>query len=65
MEKTGKLEFGPLASTLMACPDPQMTQEGSAFQVLTGEVSFSLTGNLLTIFDYSGDLALILTRAVN
>jgi heat shock protein HslJ len=36
--KGGKLVFGLLASTLMACPEPQMTQEGSAFQVLTGTV---------------------------
>jgi heat shock protein HslJ len=63
--KDGKLTFGPLASTLMACPGPQMTQEGSAFQILAGTVSFILSGNSLTIFDRSGANALTLLKVVN
>jgi heat shock protein HslJ len=59
-----KLVFGPLASTLMACPDPQMTQEGSAFQVLTGTVRFTMVGNTLMIYDISGTVALTLSRVV-
>jgi heat shock protein HslJ len=60
--KDGKLVFSPLASTLMACPDPQMTQEGSAFRVLTGTVRFLLSGNTLTTYDVSGTSALTLSR---
>jgi heat shock protein HslJ len=61
----GKLDFGPLASTMMACQEPQMTQESSAFLVLTGTVRFTLDGSTLTIFDTSGANALTLSRVVN
>jgi heat shock protein HslJ len=61
----GKLDFGPLASTLMACPEPQMTQEGTAIQVLTGTARFTLDGSTLTIYDTSGANALMLSRVVN
>jgi heat shock protein HslJ len=60
--KDGNLAFGPLASTLMACPDAQMTQEGSAYQVLTGSVRFELTGTALTIHDASGEISLTLSE---
>jgi heat shock protein HslJ len=63
--KDGKLEFGALTSTLMACPDTQMVQEGIAFQVLAGTVSFSLAGDLLTVYDSTGKFALKLSRVVN
>ncbi len=63
--KDGKLVFGPLASTLMACPELQMTQEGSTFQVLTGTVLFTMTGNTLTIYAAGGAVALTLSRVVN
>ena len=63
--KDGNIVFGPLASTLMACPDPQMTQEGTAFQVLTGTVRFELTGSTLTIYDASGMLVLNLSQIDN
>jgi heat shock protein HslJ len=62
--RDGKLVFGPLASTLMACSNPQMTQEGSAFQVLTGTVRFTMVGNTLMIYDISGTVALTLSRVV-
>jgi len=60
--KDGNLVFSPLASTLMACPDRQMTQEGSAFRVLTGTVRFLVSGNTLTIYDVSEASALTLSR---
>ncbi len=63
--RDGNLVFGPLASTLMACPDPQMIQEGTAFKVLTGTVRFTLAGNSLTIYDAGGSLAVTLSRVVN
>ena len=64
-EKSGNIVFGPLASTLMACPEPQMTQEGTAFQVLTGMVRFELAGNTLTIYDASGAIAIALSQFEN
>jgi heat shock protein HslJ len=63
--KDGKLKFGALASTLMACLNPQMVQEGSAFLVLSGMVSFSMAGDLLTIYDSTGKLAIKLSRLLN
>ncbi len=48
--KDDKLVFGPLASTLMACSESLMTQEGTAFQVLTGTVKFIVEGDSLTIY---------------
>jgi heat shock protein HslJ len=60
--KDGKLVFGGLASTLMACPEPQMSQEGSAFQVLSGTVQFEISGSTLTIHDAAGSLALTLAQ---
>jgi heat shock protein HslJ len=60
--KGGNIVFGLLASTLMACPDPQMTQEGTAFQVLAGTVRFEITGTSLTIYDASGAMSLTLLQ---
>jgi heat shock protein HslJ len=62
--KGGKLEFGALAFTLMACPHLQMVQEGVAFQVLSGTASFSRAGNRLTIYDSTGEFALNLSRII-
>jgi heat shock protein HslJ len=65
-ELTGdKLVFGPMASTLMACPEAQMTQEGIAFQVMTGTAQFVVEGNSLKIYDASGAIALTLSRVGN
>jgi putative lipoprotein len=63
--KGDKLVFGSLASTLMACPEPQMTQESIAFQVLAGTVQFVMEGDSLTIYDASGTTALTLIRIGN
>jgi heat shock protein HslJ len=60
--KGGNIVFGLLASTLMACPDPQMTQEGTAFQVLTGTVRFEISGTTLTIYDASAPISLTLAQ---
>ena len=64
-EKGGNIVFGPLASTLMACPEPRMTQEGTAFQVLTGTVNFELAGNTLTIYGASGAIFITLSLIEN
>jgi heat shock protein HslJ len=64
-EKDGKLVFGPMASTLMACPEPLMTQEDTAFKVLTGTVPFIMSGSTLTIYDSSGTISLKLSRGAS
>jgi heat shock protein HslJ len=60
--KGDKITFDQLISTLMACPEPQMSQESAGFQVLTGTVKFQLDGNSLVIFDESGQNAIHLTK---
>jgi heat shock protein HslJ len=60
--KDGSIVFGLLASTLMECPEPQMTQEGTVFQVMIGTVRFEAAGNTLTIYDASGAIAITLSR---
>ncbi len=60
--KDDKLVFGPLASTLMACSKPLMTQEGAAFQVLTGTVRFIVEGDSLTIYAESDNTTLTFVR---
>jgi heat shock protein HslJ len=60
--KGDKITFDQLISTLMACPEPQMSQETAAFQVLSGTVRFELTDNSLVIFDESGQNAIHLTK---
>ena len=56
------IKFGPIMSTEMACPEPQMSQETSAFRVLSGTVSYLVEGNNLIISAESGDTELRLTR---
>jgi heat shock protein HslJ len=57
--KDGKIVFGMIAATLMACPEPQMTQEGTAFQVMNGTVGYEINGKTLTIS--AADNTVILT----
>ena len=45
----GQVTFNQLVSTLMACSDPLMSQEGSVFKVLDGTASFEIKGDTLTI----------------
>jgi len=44
-----QITFNSLASTLMACADPLMTQEATVFKVLDGSVSYKIDGDMLTI----------------
>ena len=44
-----QITFGPIASTLIACPDLQMAQEDTMHQVLTDTASFNIEGDTLTI----------------
>lgn len=44
-----QIKFSGLVSTLMACEEPLMTQEGTVFKVLNGTASYKIDGNTLTI----------------
>jgi heat shock protein HslJ len=63
--KSGKLVFGPIISTMMACPEPRMTQESTVLKVLSGTVDFDIAGDTLTIYDVSGAIAINLLKTVN
>jgi heat shock protein HslJ len=60
--KNGNLIFSQMISTMMACQEPQMTQETTALQVMNGTVPFQLTGNSLKIFDVSDVNAIEFTK---
>jgi heat shock protein HslJ len=47
--KGEQIIFDALSTTLMACPEPQMSQEQAAFLVLSGTVTYTIEGNTLTI----------------
>ena len=63
--KSGKIVYGSLSSTLMACPEPQMTQESTSFQVMTGAVRFEVKDNTLTIYDASGATSIQFSNVVS
>lgn len=44
-----QITFGPIISTLMACTDPIMAQEGTVTQVMNESASYKIEGNTLTI----------------
>jgi Heat shock protein len=58
--KEGKIVFGSLIATMMACPDAQMSQESAAFKALNSTVSYELGSGSLTITAADGT-RLILT----
>ena len=55
-----QITFDQIVSTLMACDDPRMAQEGAVHQVLTDTASFKIEGSTLTLTNH--DNALVLTR---
>lgn len=63
LQADGQINFGTIMSTLMACPDPQMAQEGATFQVLKGTAVYKLEGSTLTITSEDGKTVLVLTKA--
>ena len=60
--KGGKIEFGPLASTLMGCMDQIGEQESAVFGVFADTVSFELVGNTLTVTSADGSSVVVLGR---
>ena len=60
--KNDRIIFSDMHMTMMACPDPETTQESATLQVMTGTVRFHLDGNTLTIYAASGDNAILLSK---
>lgn len=56
-----QITFSELFSTLMACEEPLMSQEGAVFQVLNGGASFTIDGETLTITN--GEAVLVFTSS--
>lgn len=46
--------FGPLAGTMMACPDPGMAIEKAFLGALTGTLRYAISGDRLTLTPVSG-----------
>ena len=44
-----KITFSDVSSTLMACDDVRMAQEGAVSQVLSGTVEYTIKDNTLTL----------------
>jgi putative lipoprotein len=55
-----QVTFDQIVSTLMACDDARMTQEGAFHQVLTDTATFKIEGNTLTLAN--NDFVLVLAR---
>ena len=55
-----QVTFSKVVSTLMACDEPRMAQEGAFHQVLTDTATFNIEGNTLTITN--NDYVLVLAR---
>lgn len=60
--KGAEIVFDQLISTMMACPEPRMTQENTAFKVLNGTVQYQLDAGTLAI--HSAGNTLVLTFAM-
>jgi heat shock protein HslJ len=56
------LTFGSIISTMMACDEPRMTQESTAFAVMNGKTTFTINGDTLTITSTDGAKVLLLTK---
>src|SRR5690349_18311378 len=47
--KADQITFDQIVSTLMACDDPRMKQEGAVHQVLSNTATFRIEGDTLTL----------------
>jgi heat shock protein HslJ len=57
-----RITLGPLASSMMACPQPQMDAEARFFKLLGGATTVSVAGNVATLTTADGQ-TLVLRRA--
>ncbi len=55
------LSFGAIATTRLACPEPQMARERAFIQALTGTAVFRHDGATLIFFDQTGRELMTLT----
>jgi len=58
----GRISFGALASTEMACEEPLMQQESAIFQLFANSAAFKIEGNLLVITSSNGANAVVFAR---
>lgn len=56
-----QITFSDIVSTLMACEDARMAQEGAVAKVMTGTATYEIKDNTLTLTN--GDMVLIFTSA--
>jgi len=56
------LTFSQMMSTMMACMEPQMSQETTALSTLNGAVKFTIQGNDLTLVAADGGSQIILEK---
>ena len=54
-----QLTFGPAGSTMMACPEPAMSQEHAFLTALGAVASYEIAGAQLTLFDAEGAALLV------
>jgi heat shock protein HslJ len=54
-EVKGVIEFGPIASTMIACPRPQMEQERAFLAALDEAAAYSISGDVLTLTGANGN----------
>jgi heat shock protein HslJ len=54
------ITFGTIASTMMACADPIMQQEGTVFNVFIKSATFKIDGNTLTVTSADGKSSVVL-----
>ena len=52
---SGVIEFGQIATTMMACPQPQMQQEQAFLKALDDAAAYAISGGLLTLKGANGD----------
>jgi heat shock protein HslJ len=57
------VKFGPMASTMMACPEAPMAQEAAVMAAMSSAATYELTGDQLILKDASGKVVLTLAKA--
>jgi heat shock protein HslJ len=54
----GSIAFGPIGTTMMACPDDVMALEAAVLQVLDGEATYTIDADTLTLQNGASGLVL-------
>jgi heat shock protein HslJ len=61
--ESDRLTLGPLAGTMMACPEPQLTLEGEIKAALEGTLHFRVEGTRLTLARTAGGTPVLVYEA--